>query len=176
MPNYSHGKIYKLTSKHTDLIYIGSTTLKLCQRFAIHKSHWKTKGSTCSSFRLFELGNVKIELIKKYPCESSKELRKEERLISEQYINIVNIKKAFTSNLEKNEQTKSWQKNNYEKYSETSRKKYIKNKIKLNEYSKMIYYKNKTKIQEYQKIKYLKKKYDGLASEELIKCMMIKIL
>jgi hypothetical protein len=34
MPDYSNGKIYKLVSDKTDMIYIGSTTVKLNERLS----------------------------------------------------------------------------------------------------------------------------------------------
>ena len=42
MPNYQLGKIYKITSSHTDLCYIGSTCEKyLSSRLGGHKKSMK---------------------------------------------------------------------------------------------------------------------------------------
>jgi len=74
MANYKNGKIYKLICDKTDKIYIGSTINELNIRLIGHKS-----GKDCSSKKLFELGDVKIELIKNYSCNSKKELEEEEK-------------------------------------------------------------------------------------------------
>ena len=83
MPDYSNGKIYKLVSDKTDMIYIGSTTKKLYRRLSNHK-----KGG-CNSKILFKLGgNIYIELIKLFPCDGKKELEKEEGEYIKKYKNI----------------------------------------------------------------------------------------
>jgi hypothetical protein len=82
MSKYSDGKIYKLTSKHTDKIYVGSTIQKLCNRYRLHNSNykkWKKMNEKyITSFILFELGNVEIKLIIDFPCNSKKELERKE--------------------------------------------------------------------------------------------------
>ena len=64
---YRCGKIYKLVSKHTDRIYIGSTFQPLTNRVSQHRSAYKTQKAYVSSFVLFELGPVDIELIEEHP-------------------------------------------------------------------------------------------------------------
>ena len=93
---YQLGKIYKITSEHTDKIYVGSTCKKLlCQRLAAHSSNfnqWKKgTGTYISSFELFELGSVQITLLEAYTCNTRDELLSKERYWIEQYKdNIVN--------------------------------------------------------------------------------------
>jgi predicted GIY-YIG superfamily endonuclease len=41
MPDYSNGKIYKLVSDKTAMIYIGSTTQDLNERLSGHKNEFK---------------------------------------------------------------------------------------------------------------------------------------
>jgi len=41
MPDYQSGKIYKIHSFQTDLVYYGSTTVRLCNRFSGHKTDMK---------------------------------------------------------------------------------------------------------------------------------------
>jgi hypothetical protein len=72
---YYQGKIYKITSPHTDKIYIGSTTQPLRKRLNEHKNN---KIKSITSAELFKLGDCKIELIEEYPCESRKELTRRE--------------------------------------------------------------------------------------------------
>ena len=80
MPDYQKGKIYKLWSPQGNEIYIGSTVQPLYKRLCHHKSH-----TDCSSKYLFEnYDNVRIELIKEYPCNNKMELnRKEGKYIRE---------------------------------------------------------------------------------------------
>jgi hypothetical protein len=81
---YGNGKIYKVVSDHTNLIYIGSTIQKyLCSRLSGHKNNYKAylnkKYLNCSVFKLLELVDVKIELIEEYKCNSKEELHTKER-------------------------------------------------------------------------------------------------
>ena len=82
MSKYSQGKIYKLTSSQTDKVYIGSTIKSLNDRFSGHKYHYKSwlksQVNKITSCDLLQYTDVKIELIKEFPCESRKELEKEE--------------------------------------------------------------------------------------------------
>tara|TARA_R110002020_G_scaffold187652_2_gene386132 strand:- start:63 stop:731 length:669 start_codon:yes stop_codon:yes gene_type:complete len=71
---YQQGKIYKIVCNISNEIYIGSTIQTLNQRLAVHKSI-KVK---CSSYKILERGDYKIELIKNYPCKSKWELEEEE--------------------------------------------------------------------------------------------------
>ena len=97
IPNkYQNGKIYKLISPHTNKIYIGSTYKTLEQRYNNHRRHfslWKnnneTKNNYVTSYDLFELNNVSIELLETYPCNTKHELHIRERYWIEQNIDIV---------------------------------------------------------------------------------------
>jgi len=92
---YQNGKIYKLINSQTNKIYIGSTCRTLNRRLISHKFHylsWKddeNKQSYVTSYELFELGHVTIELIELYPCNSKVELHSRERYWINQNINIV---------------------------------------------------------------------------------------
>ena len=90
---YYFGKIYKITSPHTDKIYIGSTVQPLKQRFSAHKYEYKKNNYNCSSRIIFDFGDCNIELIKDYQCNNKKELEAEEMkyIISS---NVVNIRKS----------------------------------------------------------------------------------
>ena len=83
MPNYQNGKIYRLTSKN-GLVYFGSTVKKLSDRFDHHKSghNCYNKGTSskyCRSFKLFDDGEVEIDLVLEVPCNSKEELEEVER-------------------------------------------------------------------------------------------------
>lgn len=82
MINFQEGKIYSISSIHTDKIYIGSTTLKLEQRFKKHKEQYKLwlegKFTYLSSFEIIKYDDASINLIELYPCQDSSELHKKE--------------------------------------------------------------------------------------------------
>lgn len=83
MPNYLNGKIYRLTSK-SGLVYYGSTVKKLSDRFDHHKSGHKcykagTNPKYCYSYKLFDDGEVEIDLVMPAPCNSKSELEAIER-------------------------------------------------------------------------------------------------
>ena len=77
--DYSKGKIYKLTSPHTDKFYIGSTTKSLKERKEGHLVDYIINKPISSSI-LFKLGDedVEIELVEECPCTTKKELLKRE--------------------------------------------------------------------------------------------------
>ena len=83
MPNYSNGKIYKLTNP-TNKIYIGSTTLPLKVRFSIHKSYHKryvnNKCAYMTACDMFDDSpDVSIELLEVCGCDNSRTLAIRER-------------------------------------------------------------------------------------------------
>jgi hypothetical protein len=137
---YQLGKIYKITSEHTDKIYVGSTCKKLlCQRLAAHSSRfnqWKKgKADYTSSFELCKLGSVQITLLEAYPCNTKDELLSKERYWIEQYKdNIVNKYIPIKTIDEKKE----------------TRKKYLEaNKVNIKERTKKYYEENKEKAKKY---------------------------
>ena len=94
--NYMQGKIYKIASKDTDKIYIGSTTGSLdCRMYRHHQDYvlyLNNLGSKIYSFELFdEVGfeNCHIELICEFPCDNAHELACEEG--RHQMLNLYNI-------------------------------------------------------------------------------------
>ena len=83
--DYMQGKIYKIGSKDTNKIYIGSTTGSLDCRMYRHQQAYclyvNSLGSKIYSFDLFDefgFDNCYIELICEYPCENAHELAIEE--------------------------------------------------------------------------------------------------
>ena len=79
---YARGKIYSIYNSDTDSLYIGSTIDTLNSRLLHHKSvfkKWKLgKYHYVSSFECFTTNNYKINLEYEYPCDTFKELIKEE--------------------------------------------------------------------------------------------------
>lgn len=86
MPDYSKGKIYRITSGN--LIYIGSTCEPtLAKRLAKHVNDyklWKKGGRRgIASFQLIETNQYEITLLELCPCGSKDELRARERFYIE---------------------------------------------------------------------------------------------
>ena len=90
--SYQNGKIYKIWSLETDKIYIGSTCDSLTNRMCKHRldyKKWKEGkiNNITNSVVLFDLvglENCKIEWVKDFPCETKKQLNKEEGLFMRQ--------------------------------------------------------------------------------------------
>ena len=82
MPDYSTGKIYKIHSYQTDLVYYGSTTQTLCRRFSGHKTKIKC-GHFITSKQLLEYNDAMITLVELFPCGSRVELESRERFYIE---------------------------------------------------------------------------------------------
>ena len=82
MPNYQEGKIYKIYNTINDDIYVGSTTLKLCERMRSHRKCLNTEAKQhYPLYKLFSEYGVDtfyIELLEKCPCHDIAELRKKE--------------------------------------------------------------------------------------------------
>ena len=105
---YDNGKIYKITSKQTDKIYIGSTIRSLSYRITEHKSDIKRERYKCISGEILKYGDYEISLIENYPCNNVDELRKRESWYQTNTLNCINInlarrtrKQYFIDNKEK---------------------------------------------------------------------------
>ena len=85
MPTYKNGKIYKIISKDSNLIYIGSTTCSLKKRMNEHRynmlGYLKDENyiKKVVSWKLMIFEDAEIQLIEKYPCSSKRELEERER-------------------------------------------------------------------------------------------------
>jgi hypothetical protein len=160
MPEYQNSKIYKIISPNTDKIYIGSTTAKyLSNRKAVHKAHykmWKDDNTKqyCSSFALYDFGDVEFILIESYNCNTKDELTARERYWIEQNINnIINIvKRPGITEEESKQQKKEYYEENKEHLSAKKKEYALKHKSKISEYQKIWREENKLKISEYKKI------------------------
>lgn len=80
MPDYSQGKIYTIRCKvNTFLIYVGSTTQSLSQRWGGHKKDSLRKPQIILYTNIKnDWDNWYIELYEKFPCGSKEELMKKE--------------------------------------------------------------------------------------------------
>ena len=136
---YDNGKIYKISSPHTDKIYIGSTTRCLRERMTEHRNN-KVNGIT--SDKILQHGEGYIELLEDYPCNNKQELfKKEGEFIREnkclnRCIAGRTIKEYREDNKEtKKEYRKEWSEKNKEKIAEYNTEYKKKNKEKILNYN-----------------------------------------
>jgi hypothetical protein len=142
-------KIYALSSPHTNQLYIGSTCLSLPIRLRNHYELYKQylKGNNnnkCTAFKLFELGNVNIEIID--DCEDvccKKALLKRERF----WIETNNCVNKNIPGRTAKESSKA----HYDNHKEEKRQYYLNNREKRLQYSKDYINANKDKYNEYQR-------------------------
>ena len=128
MPDYSHGKIYKVTCE-SGLVYIGSTVQNLKKRLRLHN----TSANNCETRHFI---NPKIELLEDYPCETKDELLWKEREWIDK-TDCVNKYRPIITREEKRERQKKCNKKYHEEHkqqqNEASRKYRAKNLEKINE-------------------------------------------
>ena len=127
MVNYNEGKIYFIGSKYTDKIYVGSTCLKLNQRFICHKNHYKLNYKQ-SSNKILKYNDCQIYLLEKVKCNNKKELCEKERY----YIELFDTVNKQIPNRTKKEYEKEYYHNNKEKKEKYKKQYYQNNKEKLN--------------------------------------------
>jgi hypothetical protein len=132
MVNYQDGRIYKIVCNVTNLIYIGSTCKKLCERMTKHRQNFKQyqngKHNFITSFKVLENGNFDIVLLENYPCDSKEQLHARERF----YIETMNCVNKFIP-------------------TRTNKEYYDDNKIRISEAYKEYYDGNKIRISEQHK-------------------------
>jgi len=134
MNKYQNGKIYKITSKQTDDVYIGSTIQKLSHRMSGHKSRDNTNSylSRC----ITKYADATIELIEDYPCETHNELLWRERYYFEN-TKCVNKKLPILSTLEQAEYSLKYRLSHKERKKEIGAEYYEKNKKEILEKQKI---------------------------------------
>lgn len=146
MPEYKNGKVYKIISENTDMVYIGSTSCYyLSERMRLHRHkyrEWKDGNyHFMTSFKVIECGDPKIVLLEKYPCKSKDELEARERYWIENTENVAN-KNIPTRTL------KEYLKDNEEKIRLRRQKYDEKNKESMKIKKHAYYQKNKQHLQE----------------------------
>jgi len=78
--NFKNGKIYVVRNTVNDKVYVGSTTQGLSQRMGEHRTSTPYRCAVLLVKAMKEHGFEKfyIELLEKYPCENSEELKARE--------------------------------------------------------------------------------------------------
>jgi len=148
MPDYQNGKIYKIHSYKTDLVYYGSTTQTLCRRFSKHKTTMKM-GRGISSKSILEFNDAMITLVELFPCNSKSELLVRERFYIE---NNHCVNKDIPGRTRQQyyqqhkEKIQQYQQQNKEKISENKKQYQQQNKEKISKYKAQYHQQNKEKI------------------------------
>ena len=154
MANYDNGKIYKLVSRSTGLVYYGSTVQTLKARLSAHKKDFKNynKGiyNYVSSFKVLEQSDYLIELVTDYPCNDEKELLWMEGFFIKNY-KCVNKQVAGRGK-------KQYREDNKDKIAEQKKQRYEENIEDRHVKSRMYYRKNKEAVLERSKKRYQKNK------------------
>jgi hypothetical protein len=164
MPDFKNGKIYTIRCKlDTSLIYVGSTTQKLCERMTNHRNNPNKNISFYSHVK--DWNDWYIELYEDFPCERREQLVKREGEITRQ-IGTLNKNIAGRTRQEYrieerekikeyDERTKEHKKEYSKEYREQNKEK-IKNyrdnhKEKAKEYNKEYREQNKEKLKDHYK-------------------------
>ena len=158
MVNYMDSKIYTIRCRSDEnLIYVGSTTQKLSQRLAKHRSDCK-RGRGCSLYDYIindDWSDFYIELYEMYPCNQKCELEKREGEVIRE-IGTINKciagrsqKEYREENAEKiKEYKKGYRQDNIDKIKEINKTYYKNNVDKINEKNKKYYEMNADIIKE----------------------------
>jgi hypothetical protein len=106
--DFSNSIVYKISSKKTDKVYIGSTINEISKRLEGHKislySYDKYRIGYCSSYEIMKYGDYIIEELARYKCVDRKELEEKESDHIFEYGKLcVNIKDPKTGKILVNE-------------------------------------------------------------------------
>ena len=149
--DYQEGKIYKIYNTINDDIYVGSTTMKLCERMRNHRCFINSQKSKdrplYQAFREHGIDNFYIELIEKCPCNDKDELRRTEGKYIRGLKPALNTQIAGRTQKEYREDNreyiKEYRDNNREYIKELKRQHYEHNKEHISEQRKQYYEDNK---------------------------------
>ena len=131
--NYKNGIIYKIVNNIDNMVYIGSTTSKLCYHMAVHRCNMRNNNSTNLYNHLRKLGihNFIVVLIEAYPCQKKMQLLRCERCYFELYDKktLLNSNRPYTSHIEKQQQVKTWYIDNKNYQINKAKNWYLNNKL-----------------------------------------------
>ena len=151
--NYQNGKIYKIMSYDTDMVYIGATTQSLSKRLGVHVNSYKCylNGDKryMSSFIILETDNYYIELVQEYPCNNKQQLDRKEGEIIRKYKQDNICCNIFISGRNK----KEWYQDNRGEISEKRKQSRQNNLDEIRKKENQWYHDNRGKIKERKKEK-----------------------
>jgi len=132
------------------LVYVGSTSQELKERFASHKSIKKyNTDNTCSS--ILDLDNAYIECIEECTEDNRREREK-------YWINNIDCVNKIKYDFDSKKYKKEYYEKNREKRNQQNKEYYEKNKEKIKQQKKEYYEKNLEKRKQYDRDRYQKKK------------------
>jgi len=140
MNKYNNAKIYKIIDNTTEDFYIGSTIQDLKTRFKRHK-YISPSFRNCSSKKIIEKNNFRIELIENYPCKNLEELRKREQYYIDKS-KCINKHNAYLSKEDLKKYNKVWREKNKERLLKKYNERYKKNPELIKKQAIENYYKN----------------------------------
>jgi hypothetical protein len=148
---YKRGKIYKLISNQTDLVYYGSTIeVKLSSRLSGHRRDLKRwlnkKFAYVSSFEIIKFDDAKIILVENYPCNTKYELISREQWYIDNMDCVNKRGSCIGSNIE--DYRKQYYKNNKTQITEKHKSYYESHKKEIYEKAKEFYKDHKEAIDE----------------------------
>jgi hypothetical protein len=156
--DYTQGKIYKIWSNNTNMIYIGSTCKTKKERLDKHISNFNCycRGSDqalMTSFYILDNDHFDIDIIELFPCENEKEL------IDRESHYIRKNKDICVNKIIPNRSEKEWKTENYKLNKELINAKnkqyWALNKDKMHEANRQYRLLNKDKIKEQKTKNYL---------------------
>lgn len=162
MVNYANGKIYKIVSSYTDMVYVGNTTKKLLsQRMYNHRTDCRRwiKGKTpyCASMSIMLYPDAHIVLLEEYPCKTKDQLKAQEQHWIDKFGDLaVNLNKSYTGY----ENKKDYMQIYNSTYRQKNRKKMLKQK-------KDDYHKNRKRYLKQGKERYQRQKAER---SKIIEC------
>jgi hypothetical protein len=100
MPNYANSKIYSVRCYNdTSLVYIGSTTQKLTERWGGHRRDWKCGNHLPFHKKITNINDWYIQLEECFPCKNKEELHKKEYEIMRK-LSTLNTRKGYFKNFQ----------------------------------------------------------------------------
>ena len=123
--------IYRIRDNETHETYIGSTMRTLEYRINQHKLNKKK----CNSWKIIKNNNYVYSALLQLKCNKETALWLE-RFAMENHYNIVNYRNSITTEEEKKEYMREWNKNNKQLIHNHNKKYYKNNKERLREYNK----------------------------------------
>lgn len=132
---YNNGKIYKITSEHTENVYVGSTTRDLNGRLKEHRKKYKlhqkdsNKHDYLTSFEIVKYDTYEITLIENFCANTKQELLDREGHYIKITPNCVNARQMGRTE-------KEWRVDNKEYLQEKNKKYNQDHKVELSQYHK----------------------------------------
>ena len=157
--------IYKLSSKNTDEVYIGSTKNLLSTRLCIHEDDYYRERSKCGSGVHISAGEYCVEILEEIVYENDKQKRIREQFWMDKFPRLSNIRRAYLHDSLKKQRKKVSDKKYRESHKEQLKLKhclyYKENKEELSAKAK-IYRDNNPELMKQQSKDYREKNYDEI--------------